>query len=393
MAYLWITRWPPYPPLRGGDHDYSRHLIEELASLHRVEALAFRRGDESPPERAGLRWTLLDHRRKARIRSVGSLLPNVAYQFTDRAYLSKALAMAKASDAVFVDFISMFWCVEPLTRELAALGRAAPPVILINHNFESSVRQQMVVAQPLSLQKAALALDAWKAARLERRANRLAGGYAANTEADRAEFQRITAAPSVVITPAYAGVRVAERTISSETPRRICILGNYAAQHKRMVMSSILTELAERRIHEHCEIDVVGDGDSTEFKQRFPQFTFIGYVEDLTEYLGQIRFGLMPDEIGGGFKHRALTHAFHRVPMLAVHHALNGMGFEPGLHYLGVDTIQQMTAAIPEILNDTAVLNRVQTACYDHCTTRYDWTDRGRDLRAFAERLRLAGAA
>jgi len=31
MTFLWLCRQPPYPPLRGGDVEYSRELIHSLA--------------------------------------------------------------------------------------------------------------------------------------------------------------------------------------------------------------------------------------------------------------------------------------------------------------------------------------------------------------------------
>nr|QQZ51552.1 hypothetical protein JKL49_11515 [Phenylobacterium glaciei] len=196
----------------------------------------------------------------------------------------------------------------------------------MNHNFEHDVRRQMVLAERSLGMRAALTYDTWKAGNLERAANRIADGLVANTDADARAFARVTAKPSVTISPAYNGPRLAARVIDAQTPRRICVLGNHEAHHKRMVLDQTLTALAAHGIERTCDVDVVGAGDNSEFQARFPGFNFYGYVDDIEAYLQTVRFGLIPDEIGGGFKVRALTHVFQRLPMLAVRHAVQGWG-------------------------------------------------------------------
>jgi hypothetical protein len=46
---LWMTRCPAYPPLREGDMDYSRALIQSLATLTPVRGVAFRAEDAPRP--------------------------------------------------------------------------------------------------------------------------------------------------------------------------------------------------------------------------------------------------------------------------------------------------------------------------------------------------------
>ena len=171
-------------------------------------------------------------------------------------------------------------------------------------------------------------------------------------------------------------------------PRRACILGNHIAQHKRMVLAGALEALT--REPTGVEVDVVGAGDHAALRAQFPTVGFRGYVEDIETYLDGVRVGLMPDAIGGGFKNRALMYAANRVPILALHQALAGMGFEPGVHYHGVDTLEEMAAALPGLAGDLPRLNSLQEAAYAHVATAYEWGDRGRDLHAFVRTLRAA---
>jgi glycosyltransferase involved in cell wall biosynthesis len=392
-TYLWLTRWPPYPPRRGGDIDYSRELLASLARLAPVRALAFGDPDDAPAGPPGVEWRLVAHREPPRVLSLVSSLPNVAFRHLSRAYLDAAVEAAEGTSAVLVDFIGLLWVVGPLRAALRRRGGRVPKVVAIDHNFEHGVRRQMVAAEPRLTMKALLALDAFKAGRLERRANQIADGLIPNTPADAERFAEITDKPMAVVMPGYAGVRAAPRLITPDIPPRIAIVGNHQAQHKRMVLEQTLGALAAAGIEKQYIVDIVGARDQGDFARRFPGFNFLGYVEDLEAYLKTVRLALAPDEIGGGFKHRVLTHAFHRTPILAVRWAVNGMGLREGVDYAAADDLAELAAAIPALMDDFERLNRLQAAAFEHCEHAFDWNERGRVLHAFLQGLAEPGPA
>ncbi len=382
MTYLWLTRHFPYPPLKGGDVDYSRNLIESLAKYEKVHVLAFHAPGVLAPARANIAWFETPYTQPPRWRSLGSPLPNVAYRHLSADYLREAVEAARACSAVFVDFIGMFWIVEPLRAAMASWP-SRPSVIVINHNVERDIRWQMVAAERSPF-KAVLALDAFKATSLERRANATADGIVANTPADEIAFNAMVKTPSVVVMPAYAGARVESRTIDAATPRRVVILGHRDAHHKRLVLDHVLAAIAAQGVDKRVKIEIVGSGDLSEFREKYPGFDYLGHVDDLEPYLLTCRMGVIADDIGGGFKIRALSHAFCRLPILALDAALSGMGFVSGRHYAGVETMAQLAAGIEPLLMDEARLNRLQDAAFEHVRTAFDWADRGRDLHEFA---------
>ena len=384
-TYLWLTRWPPYPPRRGGDIDYSRELLASLARCAPVRALAFEDG-APPPTFAGVEWRLIAHAEPARALSLASSLPNVAYRHLSAAFLAAAVEAAAGVEAVLVDFIGLFWIVAPLRAALERLAHR-PLILPVNHNFEHGVRRQMVAAETSAPMKALLALDTWKAGRLEREANRIADALVANTPADAEQFARITPRPSVVVMPGYAGARTPPRLLTADMAPRICFLGNHESQHKRMVLERALAALAAAGIQRRYPIDIVGGGDIGDLPVRFPGFNFLGYVDKLDAYLQTVRLALVPDEIGGGFKHRVLTHVFHRTPLLAVRWAVNGMGLRPDVDYAVAEDLAGMAAAIPPLIDDLPRLNRLQEAAFAHCDHAFDWDQRGRDLHGFIQSL------
>jgi polysaccharide biosynthesis protein PslH len=385
-SYLWLTRFPPYPPQRGGAIDYSRSLIESLSARGEVLVLAYEPDEAvAVPASPTRSVETVRHAMPAGFHSLVSPLPNVASRNVDPAYLKRAVALAAGKTAVFVDFIAMAWLVEPLAQALSASD--APPIIMVTHNHEHAVRTQMVKRTANPAMRAVLALDAWKAGRLERRANAAASGVTAITVTDRDAFARDTSTPGITLPPAYEGPLRRTRTIDAAVPRRAVILGNRDSHHKMMVLDRTLQALAAAGTEKAMTVDLAGSGDIAGAAARFPGFVPLGFVPDLAAYLDTVRLGLMTDDIGGGFKIRAMSYAMLRVPILAVREAMHGMEFEEGVHYIAVDTLPELARRAASLIDDLATLNRVQEAAFIFASERFDAAEPGRRLSAFADRL------
>lgn len=389
MRFLWLTRFPPYPPLRGGDIEYSRELAHSLARSAQVQGLAYAADGVTIPADSPLPWETVAYRRPSPLFGLASSLPDVAFRFQTDAYLKRALALAGKADAVIVDFIGMAWIVEPLRAALSRAGRDVP-VIMITHNHEGAMRRMAARGTrfPRSIM---LGYDAYKADRLERRANRLASGLTAIIAEDAAAFRQSLDTPIEVLLPGYKGPVVAERSITAETPRRAAIIGNRSSSHKVTVLEHALAAFAAAGTDAAVAIEVCGAGDMAGSALRYPKVAFKGFVDDMPAYLADVRLALIPDDLGGGFKMRALTLASLRVPILGLRSAMVGTTFEPGVHYHAVDTLAEMAAAMPALIEDQDRLNSLQEAAFRHCQSHFDWDERGVRLAQFTQRLKVGG--
>ena len=391
MRLLWLVRYPPVPPATGGDAVYSRKLIEHAAKVADVHVLTFARRASVPSSRPGLTWQAVPQARHSRILSVLSPLPNIAYRHSQASFEQTACELAPGFDAVVVDHIGLAFLV-PRLRE--RLGARCPPIILVHHDHEGSLRLDMARAAPNPLMRLVLHADARKAGRLEREASLAADGITAITTTDREAFAGdAPRAPCLLLMPGYDGPVAASRTIDDGTPPTVCILGGRGAFHKKLVLRRILQRLAATGLQQRMRVEVVGGeaGDDP----AYPGVRFLGYVDDIAGYMSNVRLGLIPDDIGGGFKVRALTHVFLRVPMLALNDALRGMTLRPDIDYLGADSIEELVDRAPKCLADTARLDAVQRAAFEHCRDRFSWDDRAAELLGFirevsARRARLA---
>ncbi len=179
--------------------------------------------------------------------------------------------------------------------------------------------------------------DAIKATSLEDQAVDLCDAVVVLTDVDAGLFcADHPRTPCVVVQPGYCGPVVARRWIDETVPERICVLGGRGSFQKKVVLQQFLDAL-RRQGTPARHVDVVGyigEDLRAELQACHPDLRFLGFVDDIKDYLATVRIGVLPDAVGGGFKLRALTYAFNRVPMLAVKGALAGCGFTPDENYV-----------------------------------------------------------
>jgi hypothetical protein len=239
--------------------------------------------------------------------------------------------------------------------------------------------------------RAVIAWDAYKAGQLERSANIAADGYTAITSTDLASFQsEAPNTPGILSMPGYSGPKTLTRKITVDTPRRICVVGGRGPFHKQMILHQTLDALAAHVFDNQIIIDVVGGGieGQAALQSKYPRFNFLGFVDDLQAYFQTVRLGLIPDQFGGGFKVRALSHIFMRTPMLAVRQALAGMTLVDDVHFIAADTLDQALDRLPAVIDDIDRLNLIQDTAFSYCENAFDWDDRARDIFGFARELR-----
>lgn len=390
MNIVWATRFVPYPPLRSGDYIYSARLIESLAPYATVDVVCFESGAQ-PSSSVGMRWHILPWAERPRWQSLYHRLPNIGFQFNRPAYVHVLEEVSKRADAVVVDHIGMAWCIDRLgSRRTRRLG---PVTIVLTHNYDAALRREMATYSSSPLMRTALRWDAWKAARTEARSVDGADGTTANTEADRqALLHDHPKSPVLVVEPGYAGSVVAQRTIDANVPARACVLANQSCFHKKVVFTETMRAFRHHPFGCSVTIDVVGQVDEktrAQFATDRSGVNVCGFVDDLPRYLRSVRVGIMTDVVGGGFKHRALTLIFNRVPIMAVRGALAGMGLTAGVHYLEYADLNSLVAAIADVVVDLDGLNLLQNRAFASCEGRYRWEDRGKSLVAFARDLML----
>jgi glycosyltransferase involved in cell wall biosynthesis len=386
LRCLWLTRIDPVPP-DAGDLTYSFHL---LSSLHRagaqVTVLAMRRNGDSARSAndSRIEWVVVPAKGHSEIaghlavRSLFSLLPNVATQYSTAAF-RRALRtqITRDWDAIVIDHLGMGWT----WPAVEAYRREKPNVVLvfIAHQREGEVRRGMASNfRGNIVRKIGLGVDAVKADRLEKKLVHQSDLVSAITEEDLHCFGVLD--KTILLTPGYAGVRVTCCEINNTTPRRVLILGSAVWFAKQMNLMEFISAADALFYDRGIELWVSGRVAHHLQKNRFRAVRFLGFVEDLEPVFRSVRIGIVAERTGGGFKLKTLDYLFNRVPIAAIRGSIAGLPLTPGLHYLSFPTMRELAQGVAAVIDDIGRLNSLQQAAYERCAAAFDWSDRGQTL-------------
>jgi glycosyltransferase involved in cell wall biosynthesis len=377
----------PMPP-DAGDLTYSFHLVSSLDRAGaQITVLAMRRTGERARSASGsgIEWLIVapkGHREIAGHLAVGSLfsrLPNVASQYNTAPFRAALrMQMRRDWDAIVVDHLGMGWvwpAVEGYRRRKSAIVS-----VFIAHQCEGEARRGMARNfRGNFARKIGLRIDAAKADRLEKKLVGRSDLVSAITSEDLHSLGGFD--KTILLTPGYAGRRVASRELSNTTPRRALILGNAIWLAKQMNLIEFLSAANELFDQRGIELWIVGKvPDHVQAGNQFRAVRFLGFVEDLEPIFRNVRIGIVAERTGGGFKLKTLDYIFNRVPIAAINGGIAGLPLTRGLDYLAFQSMRELAEGVAAVIDDVGRLNSLQQAAYEKCHTAFDWSTRGRIL-------------
>jgi len=387
LKCLWLTRVDPVPS-DAGDLTYSFHLLSSLCRAGvRLTVLAMRRINDRARSTSddGIEWVVAPRESdreiggRVAVRGLFSRLPNVAAQYNTASFRRALRAqMARDWDAIVVDHLGMGWAwpaVEAYQRQNEGVV-----LVFIAHNCEAEVRRK--VARNFDgnvIRRIGLSIDAVKVDRLEKKIIQRSDIVSAITDEDLCYFEN--SHKTILLSPGYADRHVARCEIDDAAPRRALLLGSAIWIAKEMNLIEFLAA-ADRVFYERAvELWVVGKVPRyLHAKSNFLATRFLGFVEDLEPIFRSVRIGIVAEQIGGGFKLKALDYIFNRVPIAAIKGSIGGLPLTPELHYLSFESMRELAEGVAAIIDNIERLNSLQQAAYEECNTGFDWDDRGRTL-------------
>jgi glycosyltransferase involved in cell wall biosynthesis len=390
LRCLWLAREIPLP-LRSGDRIYTARLAQALAAAGAsvtfmglaTSAASARESAEAFEGR--IEWNLVPGRPNPTAIALGSRLPLVAARFGTRAYEQHLTAILRTRDfdVVILDHYAMVWARDLIQqREKSGAGSV---IVYIGHNFETKVSADTARNFHGNIfRKVALRANAWKIAAAEHSLACAADIIVTLTPEDAnslASFSPVST--TVVLPPGYMGPMTPNRQIVRATPRRVVIVGAYRWTPKEMNLSAFLETADPILENAGIGVDVVGevpDSFREAWEPRLKATRFVGFVDNLGEFLSARRMGLVIEQIGGGFKLKTLDYIFNRVPIAAVKGSIAGLPLTPGTHYLHFESMLELAQGVAAVIDDDSRLNSLQHAAYEKCRTRFNWSDRGRAL-------------
>lgn len=382
---LYLTKVFPYPPAVTGDAVYSRGLIEAWASVADLTVVCADSGADHSSGTAGVDWRIVGSVRSGRAKSVFSRWPLIAWKGATPNYLAELdrLLSVGGWDALVLDNLGLAYALP----HAEAYRRVHPEVklVYVSHEWEYSSRggkyrsYRMNFLGRLMAQVDLRKVKHWEEALIGR-----CDIVTVITTSDLVPFRMIDPSRKYLpIAPGYDGPFTSSRQITDATPRRVLMLGGRRAEQKQQVLLEWLAAAYARLVAADIEIAIAGDiGDELhqQVLREYPRTRVLGYVEDLDSLIAEARAGLIADTVGGGFKLRLLTHVFHRLPIVGLESAVNGLPTPAGSGYLAASSLTELATLVCEVIDDAQLLNNVQNRAYCDCVREFSWQERANAL-------------
>jgi polysaccharide biosynthesis protein PslH len=317
---LVITRYWPVPPINGA-FKYTKQVVDALGDSYQVRVMgAHYPGVSIPSEHAPLE-TASFTRRMATWGCSG--LPMAASLFatpSNRVLLESLLDEIRPS-IIVLDHLASAWAMGCIRGWQAKRGPAAK-VVYVAHNVESKVRSSAVGAFSKQwMRMAANALDAFKCANLEKSLARSSSLVSCISAQDASDFRGFGAAHVLTFQPGMAPTQFTGAVDYRSRPRKVLVLGSFIWDIKRQNLTAFLTACANEFARDGIEVKVLGwmtEPHLSQFRTRWPEVRFTGFVDNPGDELNDVRLGLVIDAAGGGFKLKLLDYVTAGLPVVGL---------------------------------------------------------------------------
>lgn len=392
MRCLWIGHHLPYP-MDEGARLYSGKLAMAFArSGASVRMLGFGSEHFAPESGERIECVSVPGERRKAVAGLLSAMPLKAALDATPSYMALLdQQLTQPWDVIVLDNYSAGWALDRCLAHRHASATAT--LVHVSHNHEERVWRSMARQASASLpHRLLLWQNHRKVSRLERRLARTADLLTTITDNDAKSFREIRSrGPILTLTPGYDGPVVRDRTITTDTPRRVVIVGSFHWIVKRENLARFIA-CADRLFAEHgIELVIAGDVPPdlrSSFEASVRATRFAGFLADLSPVLSEARIAVVPELIGGGFKLKFLDYFFARVPVATIGAAAAGLPADMRKELLTSDDLDGLARVIVEQIDRLDSLNRMQSEAFALAQTLYRWEDRGAQLLHAIERIR-----
>lgn len=395
MKCLWVSRDIPFP-LDAGDKIYSARLAQALAQAD--ASLRFTGFLDAPREQVPndwlTDWLAVNGAKRDSRAALLSRQPRIAAMHATPAYRQLLRQQLQQSwDAVALDGYGSGWALDVCLAAKKQQGERAPALIYVSHNHEESLWRGMVKATRPGVKKLALWQNYCKVRALERTLVKHADLITTITAEDACSYAGVAPrTPSVVLTPGYSGPVREQRTITEDTPRRVVMIGSFRWLIKQENLRRFIA-IADPLFAAHgIALDIVGDVPAPllqELRGQARATTFHGFVDDISASMERARLAVVPEMVGGGFKLKLLDYVFGRVPVASIAAAAAGLPSALRHCIFCHADLESLAHGIVANIDNVALLNRLQQDAFIAARSLFRWSDRGAQLRAAVNEIRM----
>lgn len=383
MKILCLSRWDTRDPT-DGQLLYGEGLISSLERLGvDLKVLATVRPDTAhlPPVDGR---EMQERSRWPRPFSLLSTLPSDAFVQRSLGFIrTLRAALEELPDVVIFEYYATGWALNFVLDHYRANGTPRPVIVYISHNHEASLRKKVAAAyQGNALMRLIVRHDAAKAAQLESKLLAHSDLVFAITDQDAELYrQEFPGKDYAVLLPAYDGAFRDAGQISADMPKRVIMMGSMLWIAKKDNIQRFIVAADKKFTAAGIELVLMGRSEP-EFLEAMrklsPCVNALGFVEDPLPLLYTSRIGVMPDELGGGFKLRVMDYIFNGVPLAAIRSQTKGLPINPDTDMIAADNVDDLADQIAKSIADIDRLNAMALLAQSKCANKFDWDSRGK---------------
>ncbi|MGV7217059.1 glycosyltransferase [Bradyrhizobium sp. UFLA05-112] len=377
---VWLTKTDPRSKF-GGELIYSEGLIRALAPISgQVHVLFYASEEEAWNDTAArygsnVFWHPIKYSAPSLLGSLLSQLPYHAYRYDTRPYLDKALQTLSEvqPSAVIIDSLAMGWICRPLRASIGSLVKT----VYLAHNHEGTVRLSAARGfEGNSLKRVGLIYDAVKAQLLEKRLGRSVSVISSITDHDARLFKKDFGDERrvIVVPPGYEPVP--ESLPPHSLSRTICIVGSFEWHAKQTNLLRFLEASHTILRQKDVKVRVIGSMPTTfraKLNAAFPEWEVTGKVKSISDHAQDCAMGLIVEELGGGFKLKALDYVFLGLPIVALAGSMVGMPLVANKDYFEGKTLGEIIDLITTYIDDVEHLREVRESAYKKAKQVFSW--------------------
>jgi glycosyltransferase involved in cell wall biosynthesis len=281
-----------------------------------------------------------------------------------------------------VEEASTFVVDSVLARHVLAAIRSRFPkavVVVDFHNIESDLHRQQRLARWPGLLRRFVAPAIKASCRGEERAEAAVAMSADRvwvcSHADKARLAAIAPGVEADVVPNPAPSSVAVRAKPDGGPS-VLFVGHLGYRPNKRAARYLARKVLPLLRRERPAAGVVIAGHRPDARLlaqlgRTPGVECVASPDDLAPLYARATVTAMPLFEGGGTRIKALEAAAYRVPIVATALAVDGIGLEPGRHYLRAETARAFSSAIGRVIDDADLARSLADAAQAHVAMHF----------------------
>lgn len=386
MRILWLSHFVPFPATGHGALQRSHHLLRQAARRHDVQLIALDPASDGENARAAcealgpeLRSVRIHPLAPGRAGKVVAALRSLSdgkshwhHAFWSRAMAAEIEASTRQQQFDLVHLDSIL-----LARYLPYCGPI--PVVLTHHNMESHLLGRRADMCASRLEKFFFAGEARKVAQMEKT---LAPAAAVNLMVSELDGERlIDLVPSARVVTVPNGVDTEyfqSPADLSPTPHSLVFAGGMNWFPNRDAMEWMAGEIWPALAGGRSDrlLSVIGRQPPAAMRalaQVDGRVRVHGFVDDVRPYIARSAVYLCPIRVGGGTRLKILDALAMERPLVSTSIGVEGLGLEPGVHYLAADSVAEFVSQVGRLDADPPLGIRLAAAGRRFVEERYAW--------------------